>query len=188
MPVVKYSEIVGLPVLCIETGKRVGIVKDVIFIPVKKCVYGFQLERTGADLRNRLIRLDDVASIGSDAMVINSRSCIITAKDAENDEEYESRGKVIGLRIFTKTGRDLGVIEDVLFDCTTGRIEGVEISDGLFQDIMTGRKLLPLFGKYEFSDESLLVDRDATEEITETGGGLAKLINGGSQYHAGSGN
>jgi uncharacterized protein YrrD len=172
----RYSEVVGLPVLCADNGKRLGTVKDVIFSPRHKCVFGLLLERKGTSIWGKLIRLKDILSLGRDAVIINDSSCLTAAKDVDGNEEYKSRGKILGLRIFAKSGKDLGVIEDVMFDYRSGHIEGVEVSDGLLQDIYKGRRILPLFGKFEFSQENLLVDREALEEMTDTGGGISKIL------------
>jgi len=40
-----------------------------------------------------------------------------------------------------------------LFDLKHGKIDGIEVSDGLLQDIVKGRSVLPLIGKVEFGEE-----------------------------------
>jgi len=59
-----------------------------------------------------------------------------------------------------------------LFDLKHGKIDGIEVSDGLLQDIVKGRSVLPLIGKVEFGEENILVDNEAVEEMMETGGGI----------------
>ena len=54
----------------------------------------------------------------------------------------------------------------------------MEVSDGLLQDIITGRNILPLFGKVEFGEENILVDKEAVEEMLSNGGGLKKKLFG----------
>jgi uncharacterized protein YrrD len=103
---------------------------------------------------------------------VKSNSSIIPAKKAADGEELGEKGGIRGLKIFTRSGEELGEVKDVLFDNRTGMVEGVEVSDGLYQDIVHGRKILPLFGKVEFSEDILFVDREAVEEMTKTGGGI----------------
>jgi uncharacterized protein YrrD len=173
----RYSEVVGLPVICIDTGRKLGIVSDVIFCPKRKEVKGFEVERKGCEIRKKIILLNEVANVGSDAVVVKDYSCIKRMRNLNSNEELKDYGVVNGLHIYSKNGEDLGVVKDILFDCSTGSIEGLEISDGLLQDIYKGRNILPLFGKVEFSNESILVDREAVEEMSPTGGGLKKLLN-----------
>ena len=97
--------------------------------------------------------------------------------EQEREKLVDIKGEIKGLKVYTKTGQDLGVVNDILFDQKTGTIEGVEVSDGVLQDIVLGRKVVPLFGKVEFSSESMLVDKEALDEMTSTGGGLIRILN-----------
>lgn len=174
----RYSEVVGLPVICIENGKKLGVIQDVVFSPKNRQVKGFLLERKGCQLGKKVILLKDVHQLGKDAMVVNDCSCITDLKKADASRQLEGKGSVIGLRIYSRDGNDLGVAKDVLFDYTTGAIEGVEVSNGLIHDLIEGRNILPLFGKVEFSEESMLVDREAVEEMLANGGGLKNRLTG----------
>jgi len=172
----KYSEVVGLPVICIDNGKKIGVIEDVIFCPGKREVKGFLLERRGCQVSKKAILLKDVLSLGNDAMVVNDCSCVTSLKKLELSEKLKDKGEIRGLRIYSKSGEELGIVKDVLFDYSTGFVEGVEVSDGLLQDIVKGRNILPLFGKVEFGEESILVDKEAIEEMVSTGGGLKRKL------------
>jgi len=174
----RYSEVIGLPVICIDNGKKLGTVEEVVFCPRLKQVRAFILERKGCQLKKKVILIRDVRQLGKDALIVNDCSCIKELREAEASKSLEEKGSVIGLRVYTKAGEDIGVIKDVLFDSKTGIIEGVIISDGLLQDIMEGRNILPLFGKVEFGEENILVDKEAVEEILNRGGGLKNRVFG----------
>ncbi len=172
----RYSEVVGLPVICVDNGRKIGVISDVIFCPKSKEVKALLLERKGCQIRKKAIVLKDILSLGKDAVIVNDCSCARDFKRLEEAECLKEKGSINGLRIYSKSGEDLGIVKDVLFDYRSGTIEGVEVSDSLFYDIMQGRQILPLFGKVEFSEESILVDREAVEEMTNTGGGLKKKL------------
>lgn len=172
----KYSEVIGLPVICAENGKMAGIIKDIIFCPKTKEVKAFLLEKRGHELGKKAVLLKDVLSVGRDAVVVNDYTCLNSLKKLIRNNELKDKGEIKGLKVYTKSGEDLGIVKDVLFDYKKGLIEGVEISDGLFQDIVQGRNLLPLFGKVEFGEESVIVDKEAAEEMVETGGGLKNIL------------
>lgn len=172
----RYSEVVGLPVICVDNGKKIGAIKDVIFCPGQKKATALVLERKGCQVARRIILLKDILSLGRDAVVVNDCSCITELKKVKDLEEFKEKGEIKGLKIYTKSGEDIGTVKDILFDYKTGTIEGVEVSDGLLQDIVQGRNVLPLFGKVEFSEENILVGREAIEEMMSTGGGLKKKL------------
>jgi uncharacterized protein YrrD len=174
----KYSEVIGLPVICVENGKKIGIIKDVLFCTKYREVKAFQLERKGCNIRKKVILLKDVLSLGKDALIVNDCNCTATLNKVEKTDELKYRGKIKGLKVFSKAGDDLGIVNDIIFDYKNGLIEGVEVSDGFLQDIVLGRKVVPLFGKVEVGSESILIDKEALDEMRTTGGGLKKIITG----------
>lgn len=169
-----YSEIIGLPVICIENGKKLGVVEDIIFCPSHKQARALVLERKGCQIRKKAILVKDIHHLGNDAVVVNDCGCMGSMKNERISGELRDKGNVLGLRVYTKEGEDIGVVKDVLFDYEKGTIEGVEVSDGLIQDIMSGRNIVPLFGKVEFSEENILIDKEAVEEMLTNGGGIKK--------------
>ncbi len=172
----KYSQVIGLPVICADNGKKIANVKDVVFCPHKKSVLAFLIESRRYELKKKAILAKDVLSLGRDALIINDCSCITDFKELERTQELKERGRLLGRRIYTKWGEDLGTVEDVLFDHRNGTVEGVEVSDGLLQDIIQGRRILPLFGKVEFGEDNILVDNEAVEEMMSTGGGIIRRL------------
>lgn len=172
----RYSEVIGLPVICFEDGKRVGNVKNIIFCPKRKKLLALLLEYSSYEITKRLVLIHDIQSIGSDAVVISDESVLRDARKSQNTIDFVDRGEVIGLKVYSRDGKDMGIIKDVVFDYKTGGIEGVEISDSLFQDIVKGRSVMPLIGNVEFGKEAVIVDKASVEEITETGGGLVNIL------------
>ena len=173
----RYSEVLNLPVLCADTGKKAGVVKDIIFSLDDKEVKALLMEHKGLSLKKKIVFINELLSLGSDAAIVNSSSCVSDMDRSAYSKAFQDEGSLLGLKIFSKAGGELGVIKDVLFEYKTGKIESFEISDGLYQDVMKGRKLLPLFGKVELGEEFAIVGREAVEEMEETGGGIRnKLI------------
>ncbi len=172
----KYSEIIGLPVICASGGKNIGIVKDILFCPESKEVKALLLEQKGFRVKKRIILIKDVINMGRDAVMVEDSKCIVEMSKAEKTGELGKRGLVRGLNVFSREGNNIGAVEDIIFDSTTGHIEGLEITDGIFQDIINGRKIVPVIGRVEFGSENIILDKEAIEEIMETGGGIKKLL------------
>ena len=172
----KYSEVLNLPLICANNGKKAGNIKDIVFSPEDREVKAFLLENNGFKLKKKVVLLKDILNLGNDAAIVENRSCISEMGRSTFLDVFRDEGGILGLKIFSKEGEDLGVVKDVLFDWKTGRIEGVEVSDGLLQDVMLGRRILPLFGKVEFSEENVLVEKEAVEEMVNTGGGIKNRL------------
>ncbi|MDQ2085676.1 PRC-barrel domain-containing protein [Herbivorax sp. ANBcel31] len=173
----RYSEVIGLPVICAADGKKIGVVKDIVFFPEKKKIVAFEIERNSCEIRKKLVLKEDVLNLGKDAMIIDNEKKLIGFGKAKESLGIKSKGKIIGLKIYTKYGQDVGIIKDVLFDFQKDTLDGVEVSDGLINDIVQGRNLLPLLGKVEFGKENILVEKAAVEEMMETGKGIKGIIN-----------
>lgn len=172
----RYSEIIGLPVISADNGKKAGVVKDVIFSPLSKRAIAYLVEKPGYNFRKSVVLFNDILSTGKDAIIINNCTCISALSKFEKSEDFKSKGEIIGLSIYSKKGENLGIVKDILFDNKTGSLEGVEVSDGLVKDIVKGRSVIPLFGKVEFGEENILVGMEAIEEIIENNKGLKKIL------------
>ncbi|AEV69390.1 PRC-barrel domain-containing protein [Acetivibrio clariflavus] len=172
----KYSEVLGLPVISLNNGKKVGNVKNIFFCPKKKKILAFLLECKSFEFNKKIIYTEDIINIGKDAVIIKDEDSLKDLKKTKNSHEFTEKGEVIGLRVISKKGEDVGIVKDVIFDYKNNCIEGVEISDGLIHDLVKGRSVLPLIGKVEFGEEIILVGNDAVEEIMETGGGISNII------------
>ncbi len=168
----KYSEVLNLPVICADSGKKAGIVKDILFSSEEKQVKALLLEHKGFSVKKRVIFLNELLSLGGDAAVIDSDKCVSDMDRLSFKNNFKDEGSLIGLKVYSKAGGEVGVVKDVIFDYCTGKIEGFEISDGLLEDVMHGRKLLPLFGKVELGKEFALVEKEAVDEMEDTGGGI----------------
>lgn len=168
----KYSEVVGLPIICIDNGKLIGLVRNIVFNFKSRAVEAFIFEKTGLVNSRKVLLLKDVIRLGKDAVVIENENCTIPWKEAGKSLSLKNENILTGFRVFSRSGKEMGVVKDILFDCKTGLIEGVELSDSLFIDLINGRNILPLLGKVEFGEDIILVDNEAVEEMTNTGGGI----------------
>lgn len=168
----KYSEIVGLPVFSAGSGKKLSDVTDIVFSKKKITITGLIAGNKVIPQSEKGIAFEDVVSMGRDAVMVKED---LILKKIDRDFLCD-RLELIGLRVYTREGTNIGIVKDVLFDDRTGDVEGVEMSDGLFSDIVSGRNILPLFGGIEFNDECMFVGKEAYEEMLHDGGGLKNLL------------
>lgn len=172
----KYSDVIGLPVICAKDGMKVGILKDVVFCRCNKGVLGFILEKDSHSLKGNVVLLQDVLSLGNDALIIDDTDSLLEYRKLKKTPEMMERIQLRGFKIYTQSGEDIGIVQDILFDYETGKVEGVQVSDGLVQDLLKGRSILPFVGKIEIGNENILIDNEAVEEMMTTGGGLMNRL------------
>jgi Uncharacterized protein conserved in bacteria len=167
-----YSHVLGLPVISASNGLKIGNLKDVLFSRENKGVIAFVMEKGGGHGKGDVVLLHDVLSLGNDALIINNLDCLLNYRKFKKSFEMREKIDLRGLKIYTRKGEDIGIVQDILFDYKTGKVEGVQVSDGLIQDILRGRNILPFIGKIEISNSNILIESDAIDEMVSTGGGL----------------
>lgn len=172
----KYSDVLGLPAISAKNGMKLGTVKDVAFCKDNKGVIGFILEKDVHSLKGNVVLLRDVLSLGNDALIIDESNGLMEYRKFKKTPEMLEQMHLRGFKIYTHSGDDIGIVQDILFDYRTGKVEGVQVSDGLVQDLLMGRNILPFLGKVEIGDMNILVDNEAVEEMMHTGGGLRKRL------------
>lgn len=172
----KYSEVLGLPVISAKDGLKIGTLKDVVFCKDNKGMLAFLLEKGSYSVKGTVILLENVMSLGNDALIIDNPENLLEFRSFKKFYNIQDKNHLRGLKIFTHSGEDIGIVQDVLFDYRTGKVEGVQVSDGLLQDIIMGRNILPFFGKIEIGAGNILVENEAIEEMISTGGGLRSRL------------
>jgi len=182
----KYSHIMERPLISVEKGMNLGTIKDLLLSADKKKIAGLLSARKDYTRNYNVVYIDDVLKLGEDAVIVNSASSVrklgkgalrkskkngIRIEDKENTEYFRA-GDLIGIKVFSKDGDDLGVIDDMLINWDTCRIESFVLSEGLYQDLVIGKKRLPLIGMYEFGEDTIVVEKEAKEEMEDSGGGI----------------
>lgn len=180
----RYSEVLNLPVICADNGKKAGVVKDILFDLENREVKALLLEHTGFMPGKRLVLVKELLSLGNDAAFISdaghvanmSRKVFKAVFSDRGDLFGGEKGSLLGRRVYSKGGEELGIVKDVIFNIQSFKIEAFEISDGVLQDIIRGRRLLPLFGRVELGEEVAVVEKEAVEEMKESGGGIKNKL------------
>lgn len=151
----RAQDIIGLPVIEIETGKQVGTAKDMV-IDRNWNIQGVLLDSKIWFGSPRYIEWENIVSFGSDAVTVKDEQSV---RSLEDDAELlclmNGEFTLKGLPVITTSGEELGVVEDVYFgEQLDKKIIGYELSGGFISDLKEGRKVLP-------SPESATIGEDA---------------------------
>lgn len=171
----RYSSIIGRDVIC-PSGKRLGEVKEAVFLPDTLEFAGLVVGQGGLGISRRAVLREDILNMENNTIKIRDPSCLKRMKGEEISAEFRSCRSFTDLSVKLIGSGEIGFVKDVLFDYRTGRLECVELGDGIIQDVLEGRRMLPLIGRVEMAKEHMLVSREAVEEIKQTGGGLSRLL------------
>lgn len=173
MGMIKYDEIVGMPVFSSKEGKGLGWISKMAIDLKEGQVVGFLIDdKNGSEM---FLPIGNVDTYGKDVIMAASESDLRNIDDlTEMAAAIEFGGKIIGLKIITKEGENFGEIASFCFDEKSGLITHYVTSRGLLNGLMHGKGLLPQEGVRALSLDALVVTKKAVEisDIMKTGPGI----------------
>ena len=128
---IKGSQLVGRAVIDIEAAERLGRVKEIIVQRDGERVAGFIVVHgetiVGTGGKKRMIPASAVYLIGPDALTVRG-SGMLELAELDN---LPRMSDIIGHKMVTRSGRLLGVIDDMLVNGADGTIVGFVVGQGV---------------------------------------------------------
>jgi uncharacterized protein YrrD len=171
----KYSELLNLPVFYASNGEKCGVIKDLLLTSDNSEIKGILVSGSDIDKKAKVVLVEDIISLENAALIIDGPEDVKNLTQKIKDSIAE---KLLKTKVYSNIGDYLGRVKDLLVDFSTLRIEGFILSDGLVQDAIYGKNILPVLGKVEFAEDFMLVEKEAAEEMAKSGGGIKKRIFG----------
>lgn len=175
----RAREVMKRPVVTLA-GEDVAEIKDVVYAGARGEVAGFTLNGRGlfAGPSRQALPWSSVHALGRDAVMITGEDVLVPRDEVlELSHATGGGGNVLGSRVLTDTGTDLGkVVEVVLEVGATLDVVGYEIdsSDALGKD---GRRvLIPLPDVLAVSGENLMVPAAAIEFVSDDLSGFGAAV------------
>jgi len=158
----KGKDAAGLLVITRDTGKKLGKVEDLVLDRQGSRILGILMDEAGWFKEAKVVAWPSFRVIGLDAVIIDNEASVKKASEVpEMSEVLEGGNVLIGARVETTDGRELGKIEEFYFDAESGAVKGFELSGG------KGRSFLPTPASFQTGEDVALVDPSAVETITE---------------------
>ncbi len=152
----------GLLVVTRDTGKKLGKVEDLVLDRQGSRVLGILMDEAGWFKEAKVVAWPSFRVIGLDAVIIDNEASVKKASEVpEMSEVLEGGNVLIGARVSTTDGRELGKIEEFYFDPETGVVQGYELSGG------KGRSFLPTPASFQTGEDVAFVDPSVVETITD---------------------
>jgi uncharacterized protein YrrD len=172
----RAAELVKRPVVTLS-GEDVAQIKDVVYSSHSGELAGFTLNGRGlfsGPLRKTL-PWAGVHGLGPSAVMIRDESCLADRKALRGESEGAG-GAVLGSKVITESGRNLGVVTDVILsvgDKTTDAV-GYEIDPA--DSSAPRRQFVPLPDALAVSGEALMLPDAATEFIGDDLAGFGAAV------------
>ena len=113
-----WSDIKGRKVVSTASAERVGKVKDVVVDGPGRQVVGFLLKRTK---NGSVLPWAAVQGLGADAVTVASAEVVVDA-DERVDALHDKRDAVLGKRVLSVLGDELGTVKDLDVEPSTGAL------------------------------------------------------------------
>ncbi|MGI6120101.1 MAG: PRC-barrel domain-containing protein [Desulfosporosinus sp.] len=130
----RIREIVGLPVLDLKSGRLIGWVQDLVLDNDQEEVVGILLEGGRFFSSEKGIPRKAIVTVGKDAVTV----CDKIVEELKGTRWSDK----VGNEVYTQGGDARGTIEDVFLDDHVEKMVGFEVSDGLFADLLHGRRTI----------------------------------------------
>ncbi|MBN3889609.1 MAG: PRC-barrel domain-containing protein [Nostoc sp. JL31] len=173
----KGSDVIDKVVVTYDTGKKIVRIIDLIFDRERNQLLGFLVAEKGLFRDAKVIPLQEVQAIGSDAIVVNSKESVVKAHRVPVIKEILHQNIVLRKkRILTTEGLDLGGLVDLFFDEHSGLVEGYEVSGGVFADAYSGRSFVPASETLKIGDDVAFVPPETAQLMEEQVGGIRGAV------------
>jgi uncharacterized protein YrrD len=166
----------GLPIISIATGSQIGMVKDVVFFPTSKKISALIVNVKKLISSSKAIRIEDVVQVGKSAVLVADEKCMFSIDKLPKSPLIKSyQEELLDTQVYTDSGINLGVVQDISFDFELGMLEEIEISDGIVQDLMDGRKIIPVTESMQLEKGIVIIESKNVHQLKNNGKGLRKL-------------
>ena len=131
-----FSEATGRRVLSTGTAETVGTVAGFLVDPVTAQVVALRLKKTHGS--GDTVPWPDLTSFGADNVTVPSAEVITEATGAAKDLDTKA-GAMLGKRLLTDAGTDIGTVDDIDFDPASGAVISLHTSNGpVYADRLIG--------------------------------------------------
>ncbi|MGH2600694.1 MAG: MurT ligase domain-containing protein, partial [Dehalococcoidia bacterium] len=123
----KAESIKGMAVVSVADGAKLGRVDDLIFDPAERRMVALRID---ADKQHAVIPLEQIKSIGSDAITVPAREVAQWPDASSPLNTFPRLGAIERLKVVDEAGTFLGEVANVEVDPATGAITGLAAHKG----------------------------------------------------------
>ncbi|HZK24672.1 MAG TPA: PRC-barrel domain-containing protein [Oscillospiraceae bacterium] len=148
-------ELSGLAVIHYTSGRELGKVKEWLLDEYGETVVALVIEGSGWLPQRRIYPYQDIFSIGNDVVLVSTEGLLAAGDPPQLESQATFR--VLGKRMVSGDGNELGIVEDVLFEEESGHVTGWRLSAGLIDDLLQGRPVLEESLQLHIGEDALII-------------------------------
>jgi uncharacterized protein YrrD len=157
----KSRQLIGMNVVDAVSGKICGRVKEIVYVLNKREILGFIVDCGRWMKAEKILMKESILNIGSEKIMardINEIESIDKHKDLF--EALEEKKKILSHEVISNTGEGIGYIDDIIIDEKTCNIRGYVLTDGIIEDIIKGKTVIPFNDEIIFGEDTIILGSD----------------------------
>jgi uncharacterized protein YrrD len=175
----KGQDIIGKKVLSRLDGQRLDSVRDIIISKDHTRIVALILDEGGLFSPATAVAIENVVSFGKDAVVITDSKTVTRVDHFPAVKEIlDERETLIGKHVFTESGQQMGKVEDVYFEETTGAITALEVAGKIMPTERSASVQLPVGDVVSIGPDAVIINLAAIPKLE------AQVVGGGEKADA----
>lgn len=156
------SELIGKPVISVETGDKLGNVADALLADGDVRLVALVISG-GLLGKEHVLPFRDIQTLGGDTILVRSQSGVVGAREWRESGTRATRSSSLkGRPVVTATGHRLGEVSDFLIDDQTGAFDALEIAASDLGGLRTKRSLVRPGPEIRIGPDAVVVPESAT--------------------------
>jgi len=152
-------ELIGLAVMTLTGGERLGRIADIVFHTATGQVTGFLVDRGGLFAKHQFLAATQIQSVGSDAVTVTAADALIASPPVDAPSEVASKS-LDGRPVLSQSGTAIGKVSDIVVDTVSLTVMSVLLATGLLDNALHGRPALPFSFIQAIGADSVIASND----------------------------
>ncbi len=174
---IKETILTKLPILNKDYEVLNYKVEDIVYCFKEFKVLGLYLQNIDSTKRKKIIPYFKIKNITEEGIIINSLYDIVNIEaNLEIKHAIDNYKPMIGYEIYSEKNEIIGIVRDPLIRIQNGKVLGLIISEGIFDDLINGYSFLPLVKDFNFEEYKIMLTDKEELKILSQQGGLKKIL------------
>jgi uncharacterized protein YrrD len=183
--VLPSKKFLSLPIISLKEGQQIGYVRNLVVNPKTKSIAALVIDPTGFFKEQRIIPYNRVVSVGENAITVSTESQVEKATSLPDILDLlKDKAAIIGIKVVTENGKNLGIVEEFYIDSHNGRIVNLELSEGRIEGIFGSKAHLNADLIITIGPHAIIVCQDTEFKLEVYNKGLNENIK--SFWHSAS--
>ncbi len=160
----KWSDLKNQPVVGLAAADKLGFLDDMYLDVGGRDILGFRVRQGGLFTRRQAVMLSDIESFGSDVVTVREASVLNKEATFNVLEGSIMASNVIGSRVLTESGDEVGHVGDLELDLPSAGIAGYLLSPGMMDRLRGEDHGFPIGSVKSLGDALVMVENDVAVE------------------------